>query len=431
MAVRPPSSLARPCARGLAPLAALVLLAGCGSISRDAARTARERAETAPQPRSACPGTVLHTLGQVAKHVYHEGVHSERTRAAEKLIAGSRPLREAIERNDPAAVSSVARSLIATGRVTNLRVLRGASGAEAPGDVLGDAGGGAVAPLRGTIAGAGGAAIARYVTSVWSDEGIVDETNGIAQSSTVVRAGARTLAGSFPLPSRPLPAKGALNVNGARYRFTSIAGERYPAGKVRVYLVRPAGSFAALCGGTARATQVNTLRGVASLIYAGEVGPRAQTQVRRVQSDPALLRAVAARDPEAARLAIDNLLTEHIVRLRVLVQGRLLRDVGGPYVLGPVPGTLRQGGAVIGSFVLSIQDDEGYLRLTRRLGGMYVLMYMGSTLVKNSLGRDPGNPPESGAYTHRGRRFEVFTLNVSAFPSGPLHIRVLVPIPYS
>jgi hypothetical protein len=167
------------------------------------------------------------------------------------------------------------------------------------------------------------------------------------------------------------------------------------------------------------------------VIYAGEVGPRAQTQVRRVQSDQALLAAVAMRDPEATRLAIDNLLTEHIVRLRVLVQGHLLRDVGGPYVLGPVPGALRQDGRVIGTFLLSIQDDEGYLRLARRLGGMYVLMYMGTTLVKNSLGPEPGNPPESGPYTYRGRRFEVFTLNESAFPSGPLHIRVLVPVPYS
>jgi hypothetical protein len=412
-------------------LAALPLLAGCGSSSRDAARVKREHAETAPQKRAACPDTVLHTLGQIAKHVYGEGLHSERTRVAEKLIADSRTLREAIERNDPAAVSAAAHSMVASGRLTNLRVLRGASGGEAPGEVLAEAGAGAVAPLRGTIAGAGGATIARYVASVWSYEGIVAETSGIAQSYAVVRSGTQTLAGSFPLPPGRLPVKGSLRVGNKRYRYTSFAAERFPAGKVRIYLVHGAGSFAPLCGATARATQVNTLQSVARLIYAGEIGARAQTQVRRVQSDPALLRAVAARDPEAARLAIDNLLTEHIVRLRVLVEGRLLRDVGGPYVLGPVPGTLRAGGHAIGTFVLSIQDDEGYLRLTRRLGGMDVLMYMGSQLVKNSLGPEPGNPPESGSYTYRGRRFEVFTLNESAFPSGPLRIRVLVPIPYS
>jgi hypothetical protein len=105
-------------------------------------------------------------------------------------------------------------------------------------------------------------------------------------------------------------------------------------------------------------------------------------------------------------------------------------------VLAPVAGTLRLGGQPIGSFVLSIQDDEGYLRLTKRLVGLRVLMYTNPkatqpTLVKNSLGPAPGSVPGSGSYSYRGRRFRVFTLHVGAFPSGPLAIKVLVPIPYS
>jgi hypothetical protein len=89
--------------------------------------------------------------------------------------------------------------------------------------------------------------------------------------------------------------------------------------------------------------------------------------------------------------------------------------------------------------VLSIQDDEGYLRLTRRLAGLDVLMYMslGSgapQLVKDSLGRMPGpalaDVPASGAYRYQGHNFRVFTVHAAAFPSGPLTIRVLVPIPY-
>jgi hypothetical protein len=39
--------------------------------------------------------------------------------------------------------------------------------------------------------------------------------------------------------------------------------------------------------------------------------------------------------------------------------------------------------------------------------------------------------PASGAFEYRGHRFRVFTVNASAFPSGPLTIRVLVPLPYS
>ena len=172
--------------------------------------------------------------------------------------------------------------------------------------------------------------------------------------STVLRAGGHTIAGSLSLPAGELPAKGTLGVGGVTYRYSSIAAQRYPSGSsLRIYLFRPARAVAALCGHTPRQTLVNTLASVARVIYAGEAGSRAQTQVRRVQHDPALLRAVAARDPEATRLAIDSLLTEHIVRLRVSVGGHLLRDVGGPYVLAPVSGVLRQGGRTIGSFVLA------------------------------------------------------------------------------
>jgi hypothetical protein len=89
-------------------------------------------------------------------------------------------------------------------------------------------------------------------------------------------------------------------------------------------------------------------------------------------------------------------------------------------------------GHEIGSFVLSIQDDEGYLRLTKRLAGLHVLMYMGpeKLLVKNSLGPLPGLVPASGAYQYHGHSFQVFTVHAEEFPSGPLVIRVLVPIPY-
>jgi hypothetical protein len=58
-------------------------------------------------------------------------------------------------------------------------------------------------------------------------------------------------------------------------------------------------------------------------------------------------------------------------------------------------------------------------------------MYMSSKLVKNSLGPSPGQVPASGSYQYRGHSFRVFTVHATAFPSGPLVIRVLVPIPYS
>jgi hypothetical protein len=61
-------------------------------------------------------------------------------------------------------------------------------------------------------------------------------------------------------------------------------------------------------------------------------------------------------------------------------------------------------------------------------------MYMNPahpTLVKNSLGPAPGPVPGHGRYSYRGRSFRVLTLDVEAFPSGRLEIKVLIPIPYA
>jgi hypothetical protein len=170
---------------------------------------------------------------------------------------------------------------------------------------------------------------------------------------------------------------------------------------------------------------------VAHLIYQAEGGHRTLSQVHRVQRDQALLQAVARREPGATRAAIESLLNQHIVRLRVSAGGQLLSDVGGPFVLAPVTAPLRLGGHKIGSFVLSIQDDEGYLRLARRLVGLRVLMYMGPRIVKNSLGPVPRSVPTTGSVTVGGQTYRVFTVHAKAFPSGPLRIVVFMPIPYT
>jgi hypothetical protein len=314
--------------------------------------------------------------------------------------------------------------------MTNLRVTRGNS-------VLADLGGPAVAPLRGVLKGAGGRPIGSYVTSVWSDEGLLAETNGVTGGRLALRVGGLSVGGSLALPRGRLPAEGTLSYGGRRYRYTSFGATEYPAGHLRVYLLKPLSATASLCGATAEDTVVNTLSRIANLIYAGEGGRRTLPQVQRVQQDQALLQAIAARDAHAAKAAIEALLTEHIVRLRVSTASGLLADVGGPFVLAPVSAPIRLAGRTIGRLVLSIQDDEGYLRLTKRLAGLRVLMYMSGSgagparLVKNSLGPSPGSPPASGSYEYRGRRFRVFTVNARAFPSGPLTIRVLVPLPYS
>jgi hypothetical protein len=409
--------------RSTALLALLAAFAGCGSSLKGSAR-----ASGADGPAS-CAETVLDTLGRVVARVYHQGLSSERTAVARRLIARSAALREAVQRGDAVAAQAAAQSLLAGGKLTNLKVLRGNR-------TLADVGGGpALAPLQGSITGPGGARIGRYFTSVWSQAGFTAESDGIGQGLIALRAHGRSVGGSLALPAGPLPDAGRLTVNHVHYQYTSFPAVSYPAGALRVYLLKPVASTTALCGRKSEDTLVNTLAREAELIYAGEAGRRTLAQVRRVQGDQALLAAVARRDPAASRRAVQALLNQHIVRLRVVAPGGpILADLGGPYVLAPVRATLALDGHTIGSFVLSIQDDEGYLRLTRRLLGLRVLMYMNAphpTLVKNSLGPAPGAVPPAGAYSYRGRRFRVVSVHARAFPSGPLTIRVLIPIPYS
>lgn len=380
---------------------------------------------------ASCPETVMTTLGSVLQRIYREGVSSERTRTAEHLIERSLPLRRAIETANPAAARAAARELLHTGHMTNLKVI-------AAKRTLVDAGGAALTPLQGVIRNASGRPIATYQTSVWADRGFASEAAGVTEGVIAVRSGSHSLGGTLSLPAGPLRDEGTLTLHGVSYQYVSFGAKSFAAGAVRIYLLRPSSSITRLCGSSSEDTLVNTLSHIARAIYEGEIGSRTLVQVRRIQRDPALLAAVARRDPLATRRAVEALLHHHVVRLRVLAAGHLLVDDGGPYVLGPVSGTLHLHGQRIGSFLLSIQDDEGYLRLTRRLVGLKALMYMSPShpsgqprLVKNSLGPNPGTVPASGRYTYHGETFRVYTLNARAFPSGPLTVRVLIPIPYS
>jgi hypothetical protein len=423
-------------ARSLAVSLAVSLaavLAGCGST---AATT--PVATIAPQVASAphgCAATVLATLSGVLERVYREGVLGERVGSAEYMIGHSQTLRAAVEGGNRAAARAAARELLASGHLTDLSLTRN-------GQPFLSVGVPALAPLKGTLTSASGAPIASYATSVWADNGFLLEASGISQGLVALRAGsswiaARSGGSAAALGAGALADEGAVTLGHVPYVYTSFPAKAYPTGALRVYLLLPTSWITPVCGHTSQDTTVNTLKRVADLIYSGERGQSAQKQVRRVQRNRALLEAVARREPAATELAIKTLLNQHIVRMRVLVDGQLLSDVGGPYVLAPVTAPLRLHGHTIGSVVLSIQDDEGYKRLTKRLAGLDVLMYMGAApplLVKDSLGPAPGpsleSVPASGAYRHEGHTFRVFTVHAEAFPSGPLTVRVLVPLPY-
>jgi hypothetical protein len=432
--------------RAAIALGLLAVLAGSG-LGASGVLDPDAHASTDPAPSHGTSGvclksvapTVLSTLGEVAMRVYHEGVSSERTAAALSFIARSIPLREAVERGDAQATRAAAEALTASGHMTNLKVFgRARTAAKGAGQVLANVGPpNALAPLRGTILSAQGVPIATFIASVWADNGFISEADGITQGAVALRVNGHSIAGSFALPSRKLPAHGTLTERGVAYQYTSFPAAVFPTGSLRVYLLRSISSTTALCGQSEQATLVHTLSRVASLIYEAEEGSTALKQLHRVQQDSALLQAVAARDQAATREAILGVLHAgtHVVRMHVLAaNGSLLSDVGGPDVLAPVRGPLRLHGHTIGSVVLSIQDDLGYMLLAQRLAGLRVVMYRNPThpkVVMSSFRVTPAGIPAEGKFRYQGHKYDVFTLHAEAFPSGPLRISVLIPIPYT
>ncbi len=90
-----------------------MLAAGCGSSVGGSAARASIDLDPAPGSTSgSCATTVLSVLGDVATRVYNEGVASERTEVALRLIEHSIPLREAVERGDSQGARSAARARV-------------------------------------------------------------------------------------------------------------------------------------------------------------------------------------------------------------------------------------------------------------------------------------------------------------------------------
>jgi hypothetical protein len=212
-----------------------------------------------------------------------------------------------------------------------------------------------------------------------------------------------------------------------RLQAVSFAAVAYPAGELRISMLVPFSAIA--CAATPAQTRADTLGQVGERIYRGEVHSTGVLwTIRYLEHSPAFTRAVAAEDVAATHAAIDGFFRQHIhvVRVRVTIGSRLLIDVGGPYVLAPVHGTLRSDGRVIGHFTVSIQDDVGYLKLAHEFTGAAVLMRTGEHQIMGTLEPGPASVPERGQLTYEGQTYQAYSFNAEAFPSGPLRISLLL-----
>jgi hypothetical protein len=169
-------------------------------------------------------------------------------------------------------------------------------------------------------------------------------------------------------------------------------------------------------------------------IYQNELSsPEVQSDLGHVTSSTQLASAVASgnhRRIYAATHAIVYTPHWHIVRLRVLSRsGKVLADVGGPYIIAPLTGKITYNGTVVGTFVTSVQDDLGYKKLVTAIAGIPIEIYRDGQPLMGSVTNPPSTPPPSGPLTLNGVHYTVDAFNAAAFPSGTLRIVVLIAAP--
>jgi hypothetical protein len=210
---------------------------------------------------------------------------------------------------------------------------------------------------------------------------------------------------------------------------TSLLAAAAIAAIVALLVIGASGPGAAAgCGSATDGAYLSTAFTAARLINVGESDGNAVKQaLRTIEGDRTLVDAVAADDVAAVRAEVLVLVFnhEHIVRLRVLRGGAVLDDFGGPLVLAPVRGSLRLGGRVVGSFVMSVQDDAGYRKLARRLAGADVVMRYRGRTVMSDIAAGSASLPARGTVVIHGLRYLVASFSDGRFPSGTLRISLL------
>jgi hypothetical protein len=412
--------------RLLSLLLAIGLLAGCGSanathssttasaratgsatVRATGAATAPTSSSTVPVPASSatastpaastCAVPVADTLREVAGRIYHEAATGTDVAQAVHRVVSSSALASAIDSGNAAAARLALRALM-LGQIVRVQVLRGKH-------VFAQSGSGAaIAPARGAIPGTK----ATYVLSTQAAHSYEEVVHQVTGARVLLRSGAPPTATTG-------------------YEATTLTGSSYPRGTLHITLLVPTATLR--CPGPAAQTRVETLGHVGELIYREELhSPDVAKTIRHIEASSAFQHAVATRNAAATRAAIVGFFREHIhvVRVRVNTSAGLLVDVGGPYVLAPVKGTVRSGGRVVGRFEMAIQDDAGYLKLAHLFTGAEVLMRTGERQVMGTLSPGPASVPDRGTVSYGGRTYEAYSFTGTAFPSGPLRISLLL-----
>lgn len=195
------------------------------------------------------------------------------------------------------------------------------------------------------------------------------------------------------------------------------------------------GVGSAPCAAASATTIASVDATAAQLIYKAEMhSSEVSADVAHITGSRELLNAMASANGAAAYAAVHTIVYTprwHIVRLRVVKNGRVLADVGGPDIIAPVSGALKLKGRVVGSFVMSVQDDLGYVKLVSRFIGVPIDLYRNGSFVMGTLQPAPSSPTTGAQVTVAGHKYQARVLDTHAFPSGTLRVALFVREPTS
>jgi hypothetical protein len=416
----------------LAALALVCACCGCGAgesgSGGSSGVTLTNTASRAPVARD-CAGASLEALEQVGHSVYEESASGRIVAQASFRLSSSQALADAVARGDAAATKRVLRSLLLN-QIVSVRVLR--AGRTLAGVERGEG----IAPVQGRLL-EGGRVVGTFVVSVQGANGYAQTTSGLTGTQVVMSSAGRVLASTLdPAPVGLRAGRREATLGGVSYRVDTFEGRALPDRPLSISLLVPTSSLAAGCthaGASVDAAQAraNAWGRVAERVYGAEhAGSKAQRILDVVESSRAFHAAVLRGDAVATRAAIIGFFRSHlhVVRVRVMRAGRLLVDVGGPYVLAPIRGVIRGAhGRVVAHFKLAIQDDLGFTILARAFTGAQTLMRTGVRQVMGTLRPGPVQIPDRGPVSYRGVDYRAYSFYGEAFPSGKLRISLLYP----
>lgn len=413
-------------ATALALLAAAWACTGCGSSAAPSAEAA------AKAPLSRCESASLQALETVGHRIYEESAKGRIAAQAAYRLRSSPALTQAVAAGDAVSARRALRSLLLN-QIVSAEVTREGRTLAQVALVPGVRG---IAPVSGTLR-LGGRTVGGFALAVQGANGYAETISSLTATQVVVSDRTGVLESTVTPVPRLRPGQRDLSYRGVAYRVDTFAGETFPRGPLRISLLVPERSLAAICAraatGPAGLAQVraDTWGLIAERIYGAEhAGSKAAKLRRYAEGSQAFRDAVLAGDRKATRRAIVGFFRSHlhIVRVRVIREGRLLVDVGGPRVLGPIPGTIRDGqGRVVAHFLMGIQDDLGFTLLARAFTGAQSVLRENGAEVQGTLKPGPPSIPARGPVSYAGRTYAAYSFQAEAFPSGPLRISLLYP----